>query len=230
MILKIEIGSNEAGQRLDKFLRKYLKDVPLSAIFKALRKGDIRINGAKQKEKYILNEGDLIEIKYLQSNIQKEKKKLNFQQVNANSLQIAYEDENILLVEKWPGVLVHSDRKNGQLTLNDYVLSFNVNTQRYEYKKVKRVLDNGEKELLLLVLENGQRLRCTPDHKLYTSEGYVEAQFAKDVLTKDGFSSVVFRNEDTIEEVYDIEVEDNHNFCVKDKNSDNFAVVHNCGA
>ena len=122
--MKIEIGSNKAGQRLDKFLRKYLKDVPLSAIFKALRKGDIRINGAKQKEKYILNEGDLIEIKYLQSNIQKEKKKLNFQQVNANSLQIAYEDENILLVEKWPGVLVHSDRKNGQLTLNDYVLSY----------------------------------------------------------------------------------------------------------
>ena len=39
--MKIEIGSNEAGQRLDKFLRKLLKDVPLSAIFKAIRKGDI---------------------------------------------------------------------------------------------------------------------------------------------------------------------------------------------
>lgn len=128
-------------------------------------------------------------------------------------------------------ILIKDGYKNiNKLKVNDYVLSFNVNTQRYEYKKVKRVLDNGEKELLLLVLENGQRLRCTPDHKLYTSKGYVEAQFAKDVLTKDGFSSVVFRDEDTIEEVYDIEVEDNHNFCVKDKNSDNFAVVHNCGA
>ncbi len=49
--MKIEIGTNEAGQRLDKFLRKYLKDVPLSAIFKALRKGDIRVNGKKQKRK-----------------------------------------------------------------------------------------------------------------------------------------------------------------------------------
>ena len=49
--LKIEIGPNEAGQRLDKFLRKLLKDVPLSAIFKALRKGDVRVNGKKQKEK-----------------------------------------------------------------------------------------------------------------------------------------------------------------------------------
>lgn len=128
-------------------------------------------------------------------------------------------------------IVIKDGYKNiNKLKVNDYVLSFNVNTQKYEYKKVKRVLDNGEKELLLLVLENGQRLRCTPDHKLYTSKGYVEAQYAKDVLTKDGFSSIVFMKNDITEEVYDIEVEDNHNFCVKDKNSDNFVVVHNCGA
>ena len=51
--LRIEIGTNEAGQRLDKFLRKLLKDVPLSKIFKALRKGDVRVNGKKQKENYL---------------------------------------------------------------------------------------------------------------------------------------------------------------------------------
>ena len=50
--MRIEIGPNEAGQRLDKFLRKLLKDVPLSAIFKALRKKDIRVNGKKQNENY----------------------------------------------------------------------------------------------------------------------------------------------------------------------------------
>lgn len=128
-------------------------------------------------------------------------------------------------------IVIKDGYKNiNKLKVNDYVLSFNVNTQKYEYKKVKRVLDNGKKELLLLVLENGQRLRCTPDHKLYTSKGYVEAQYAKDVLTKDGFSSIVFMKNDITEEVYDIEVEDNHNFCVKDKNSENFVVVHNCGA
>ena len=65
--MRIEIGANEAGQRLDKFLRKLLKDVPLSAIFKALRKGDVRVNGKKQKEKYSLEEGDIVEIKYIQS-------------------------------------------------------------------------------------------------------------------------------------------------------------------
>lgn len=37
--MRIEIGSNEAGQRVDKFLRKWLKDVPLGAIYRSIRKG-----------------------------------------------------------------------------------------------------------------------------------------------------------------------------------------------
>ena len=74
--MKIEIGANEAGQRLDKFLRKYLKDVPLSAIFKAMRKGDIRVNGSKKKENYKLELDDVIEIRYIQS--KKEKKDDSF--------------------------------------------------------------------------------------------------------------------------------------------------------
>ena len=108
--MKIEIGTNEAGQRLDKFLRKYLKDVPLSAIFKALRKGDIRVNGAKKKENYSLELGDVIEIRYIQS--KQEKKEDSFIKVNYSGLMITYEDDNILIVEKWPGVLVHKGIDN----------------------------------------------------------------------------------------------------------------------
>ena len=119
--MRIEIGSNEAGQRLDKFLRKLLKDVPLSAIFKALRKGDIRVNGKKEKEKYSLQEGDLVEIKYIQS---KRELKENFIQVNSSGLKIIYEDNNMVIVEKWPGILVHSDKNSGEPTLTDYVLSY----------------------------------------------------------------------------------------------------------
>lgn len=119
--MKIEIGSNEAGQRLDKFLRKLLKDVPLSAIFKAIRKGDIRVNGKKQKEKYSLLEGDEVEIRYIQS---KKENKTNFIQVDSSGLKVVYEDENVLIVEKWPGVLVHPDSKGSEATLTDYVLSY----------------------------------------------------------------------------------------------------------
>ncbi|MDD7793005.1 RluA family pseudouridine synthase [Clostridium sp. 'White wine YQ'] len=120
--MKIEIGTNEAGQRLDKFVRKLLKDVPLSAIFKALRKGDVKVNGRKQKEKYSLEIGDIVEIRNIESD--QKKKEFNFQRVDAGGLKITFEDENMLLVEKWPGVLVHSDKKNGEPTLTDYVLSY----------------------------------------------------------------------------------------------------------
>lgn len=118
--MKIEIGPNEAGQRLDKFLRKWLKDVPLSAIYKNIRKGDVKVNGKKAKEKYSLIEGDILETRDIVSTEKKEK----FSRINNDFLKITYEDENMLLVEKWPGVLVHSDSKKGEPTLTDYVLSY----------------------------------------------------------------------------------------------------------
>jgi len=117
--MKVIIGSNEAGQRIDKFLRKWLKDVPLSAIYKNIRKGDVKVNGKKVREKYSLLEGDVVELIELKSVEKKEK----FQRID-NDLKILYEDEDILLVEKWPGVLVHSDRKNSEATLTDFVLSY----------------------------------------------------------------------------------------------------------
>lgn len=121
--MRIEIGANEAGQRLDKFLRKLLKDVPLSAIFKALRKKDIRVNGKRQNEKYFLEEGDVVEIKYIQS--KKEDKTKKFIKVDPKRMKICFEDENMVIVEKWPGILVHSDSSdNKEATLTDYVLCY----------------------------------------------------------------------------------------------------------
>ncbi|APM38859.1 RluA family pseudouridine synthase [Clostridium kluyveri] len=117
--MKVEIGSNESGQRLDKFLRKWLQDVPISGIYKAIRKGDIKVNGKKTKEKYFLMDKDIVEAQYIVS----KGKNFEFNKVNSNFLKITYEDENMILVEKWPGVLVHSDKKTDDVTLTDYVLS-----------------------------------------------------------------------------------------------------------
>ena len=117
--MKIVIGANEAGQRLDKFCRKWLKDVPLSAIYKAIRKGEIKVNGKKSKEKNFLEEGDIVE----SFNVKSKGEKKKFVRID-NNLKITYEDENMVLVEKWPGVLVHSDKKEGEPTLTDYVLSY----------------------------------------------------------------------------------------------------------
>ncbi|MBU3216629.1 RluA family pseudouridine synthase [Clostridium estertheticum] len=117
--MRIEIGANEAGQRTDKFMRKVLGDVPLSKIYKAFRKGDIRVNGSKIKEKHSLVEGDVVETKYITSEFKRDE----FVRID-NKLKITFEDANILMVEKWPGVLVHADKKDGEPTLTDYALSY----------------------------------------------------------------------------------------------------------
>ncbi|MHC1683742.1 MAG: pseudouridine synthase [Clostridiaceae bacterium] len=119
--MKITIGSNEGGQRIDKFLRKLLNDMPLSAIYKALRKKDIKLNGGKVKEDYFIQEGDVIEISQY---VKFQPKTVKFIKVESGGMKITYEDENMILVEKWPGVLVHSDSPNGDPTLTDYVLSY----------------------------------------------------------------------------------------------------------
>jgi len=128
--VKVDIGPNEAGQRIDKFMRKWLKDVPLSAIYKRLRQGDVRVNGKKVKEQYSIADGDVIEVRDIISEVKKEK----FVRIN-NEIKITYEDANILLVEKWPGVLTHSDTKGGEATLTDYVLSHLYDKGEYSPEK-----------------------------------------------------------------------------------------------
>ena len=118
--------------------------------------------------------------------------------------------------------------KINKLTENDYVLSFNPVTQKYEYKKVLNVFNNGIKKIIEVELEDGQTHRMTADHKVFTSEGFREIQDAKDILTNTGFVKILKKTELPEETVYDIEVQDNHTFCVRDKNG--FAVVHNCGS
>ena len=129
--MKIEIGINESGQRLDKFLRKWLKDVPLGAIYKAIRKGDIKVNGKKKKEKYFLEEGDIVDASYIES----KREVYEIKAVDSGFLKKVYEDKNMIIVEKWPGVLVHSDSKSKDPTLTDYVLSYLYDKGDYDPKE-----------------------------------------------------------------------------------------------
>ncbi len=55
------IRENEAGQRLDRFLRKYMKKAPLSMIYKTIRK-DVKVNGKRVREDTILQEGDKLSL------------------------------------------------------------------------------------------------------------------------------------------------------------------------
>lgn len=98
------ITENEAGQRLDRFLRKLMKEAALSEIYKGIRKGYVRINGRKSKENYILSVGDIITFKNMNAeSVIVEKVRID----KAGSLNIVYEDENIIVVDKPAGLLSH---------------------------------------------------------------------------------------------------------------------------
>ena len=58
---EIVIQANDAGQRLDRFLKKYLARAPLSAVYKAIRK-DVRVDGKRRAEDYQLSEGQTLAI------------------------------------------------------------------------------------------------------------------------------------------------------------------------
>ena len=59
---KIQITENDANQRIDKYIKKLLVNAPTNFIYKMIRKKDIKVNGKKVNEKYILKNNDVVEM------------------------------------------------------------------------------------------------------------------------------------------------------------------------
>ena len=59
---ELRITENDANQRIDKYLKKLLVNAPANFIYKMFRKKDVKVNGKKVDEKYILKNNDLVEM------------------------------------------------------------------------------------------------------------------------------------------------------------------------
>mgnify|MGYP000678841994 CR=1 FL=1 len=102
------IGRNDAGQRLDRFVSKAAPLIPESLLQKTLRKKDIKINGHPAKGEARLAEGDTVRVYLPDEFFEVPREENAWRKITAPRLDIVYEDENILLVDKKPGVLCHS--------------------------------------------------------------------------------------------------------------------------
>ena len=120
------IGQNDAGQRLDKFITKTL-DLPMSLLYKSIRLKKIKVNRKRAENNTILREGDTIQCFLAEEFFEKKADKHSFESISVH-LEIIYEDENILLLNKRPGVSVHEDEKGSTNTLITHV-------QAYLYQK-----------------------------------------------------------------------------------------------
>ena len=128
-MFKITITENESNQRVDRFLKKYLDNAPLSMIYKIIRK-DLKVNGKRVKEDTILNVGDELTLYILDSEIESFRKRKNIVKAK-KQFKIAYEDENILIVEKPFGLLTHGDSKEKKNHLTNQVLDYLIEKKEY---------------------------------------------------------------------------------------------------
>ena len=100
---EIKITEQEAGQRFDKLLGKYLNKAPKSFLYKMLRKKNITLNGKKASGNEKLAKGDCVKLFLSDETIQKFSEA--FSGYTNVSLDILYEDEDIILINKPVGML-----------------------------------------------------------------------------------------------------------------------------
>ena len=106
----LEIRKNDANQRIDKFLQKRFKTLPKALMYKYIRKKCIKLNGKKCDISDMLCEGDILTF-YIKDEFFEAAQEKSYDFLKApKKFDIVYEDENIILIDKKPGVIVHPDK------------------------------------------------------------------------------------------------------------------------
>ncbi len=127
---EILIDRNEHNQRLDRFLKKYMPNSSLGFLYKMLRKKNIKLNGNKAKPEDIIKEGDIIQLYFSDETIDKftaKPKEIS----KAREINIIYEDNNIVLINKPKGMLSHGTGKEHENNVVDNLISYLYEKKEY---------------------------------------------------------------------------------------------------
>ena len=125
---EITIGKNDAGQRLDRFLGKAIPLLPPALLQKYIRIKRVKRNGQRCQRDQRLQEGDVLQLYINDEFFDKPREDNLFLTLFQPKLTVLYEDENILLADKRPGMVVHADETEKVNTLINHI-------QAYLYQK-----------------------------------------------------------------------------------------------
>lgn len=128
---EITIQKNDAGQRADRFLAKAYPNLKMSLVCKLMRKKRIKLNGAKAEPNTILKEGDVLRFYLSEELLSKSSPQSDFRDISPE-INVIYEDDNILLIDKPVGLVVHEDNDNTSDTLINRVLSYMYQKGEYD--------------------------------------------------------------------------------------------------
>jgi RluA family pseudouridine synthase len=126
VVRKVRISADDADQRLDRFLRKYLPSATLGHVFKLVRKGRVRVNGRKAKPAYRLAEGDEVELRLGDERLGELDRPRGTSRSplvtrDAPAITFLPRDEHVLAVDKPAMVLVQPGERGDEPTLQDLV-------------------------------------------------------------------------------------------------------------
>jgi len=122
---EIVIGANDAGQRLDRFLAKAVPLLPASLAQKYIRLKRIKLDGKRAERDTRLQEGNTLQLYINDEFFDKPREDNAYLTVAVPKINIVYEDEHILLVDKRPGQAVHPhDGAEYGRTLIDHIQSY----------------------------------------------------------------------------------------------------------
>ena len=195
----LRLGLNDDGRRLDRILRIALAELPLSTIHKAIRKGNIRVNGTRQSPEYRCRAGDVIEYslpKYLASPIKPSAQPLDSLQVWVHSLDssiILLETENLLFINKPAGTLVHDGEDSLEAWVRGYLAGKLEASQAFSPGPLHRLDRNTSGMIAFSRSISGARvfseaLRNGSVRKVYLAllEGRIKARLTwNDLMTRD---------------------------------------------
>jgi 23S rRNA pseudouridine955/2504/2580 synthase len=106
-VRRIEVGEQEAGQRLDRFLERRLGNVPRSHLFRLVRRGEVRVNGRRASPGQRLQLKDSVRIPPVRLEPQPSRPSPSAQLLETVSRSIIYEDDQLIVLDKPAGVAVH---------------------------------------------------------------------------------------------------------------------------
>ena len=152
---EIIITANDAGRRLDRFLRKYLKNASLGEIYKLMRK-DVKVDGRRRDESYVISEGEVLSL-YISDEVLERMRGARLEEPERprsgrgaaaaaapgrssakhaahrakRQFRIIYEDEHLLVADKPYGLLTHGDSREKKDHLANQVTDYLIETGEY---------------------------------------------------------------------------------------------------
>lgn len=114
---EFHIQKNDSGQRLNKFLEKAVPALPGGLMHKYVRLKRIKVNGKRTEPAYKLCEGDLLQLYINDEFFERPSEQAAYEKITAPRVHVLYEDDNILLADKQPGMVVHADERGDTDTL-----------------------------------------------------------------------------------------------------------------